>query len=323
MRVLLTGASSFTGCWFAGALAARGHDVVCTMTRGSAGAYGDEPVRSSRVEKVAGSGVAVEWGCRFGDVRFLELVGSGGFDAICHHAADVTNYKSPDFDAVGALANNVAGLGGVLESFKGNGGSAFVLTGSVFEGGEGAGSEGLPHFSAYGVSKALTAEVAAFECSCREIPFGKFVVPNPFGPLEEPRFTAYLIKTWAKGETPCVKTPAYVRDNIHVSALADAYAAFVGRMVSEKPGMLKDSPSGYVESQGRFAQRFAAEMAPRLGIECPVDLAEQTVFDEPRVRIGVDPVTMAAAQESAAWDAIAEDYSSRVLRPENDSAGVI
>jgi hypothetical protein len=25
--------------------------------------------------------------------------------------------------------------------------------------------------------------------------FQKFVVPNPFGPYEEPRFTAYLMKT--------------------------------------------------------------------------------------------------------------------------------
>lgn len=316
MRVLLTGASSFTGCWFAEALVRGGHDVVCTMTRGRAHDY-DEGVRWSRVSRVDGSGASVEWGCRFGDEKFLGLVGSGGFDVICHHAADVTNYKSPDFDAVGALANNVAGLGAVLESFKANGGSAFVLTGSVFERGEGAGSEGLPHFSPYGVSKALTAEVAAYGCSRRGVPFGKFVIPNPFGPLEEPRFTAYLIKTWAKGETPGVNTPAYVRDNIHVSALARAYAAFVGRMASEKPPFEKVSPSGYVESQGRFAERFAAEMAPRLKIDCPVELAHQKVFDEPRIRIGVDPVTMTPAEESAAWDAIAEDYSSRVINPDD------
>jgi hypothetical protein len=46
------------------------------------------------------------------------------------------------------------------------------------------------------------------------------VIANPFGPLEEPRFCAYLVKTWAAGQVPEVRTPLYVRDNIHVSLLA-------------------------------------------------------------------------------------------------------
>ena len=36
--------------------------------------------------------------------------------------------------------------------------------------------------------------------------------------------------------------------------------------------MIKSNPSFYVESQGAFATRFAAEMEPRLGIACPVTL---------------------------------------------------
>jgi UDP-glucose 4-epimerase len=53
------------------------------------------------------------------------------------------------------------------------------------------------------------------------------VIPNPFGLYEEPHFTAYLMTTWLASETPRVQTPRYVRDNIHVSLLAKAYAAFV------------------------------------------------------------------------------------------------
>jgi len=313
MRILLTGASSFTGCWFADTLARAGHGVVCTMTRPAASDYADDPVRSARVEMVARTVTDIAWGCRFGDDRFLSVLNSVGFDAVAHHAADVTDYRSPDFDAVAALANNVAGIGPVLDALASSGG-AFVLTGTVFERGEGAGSEGLPHFSPYGLSKALTAEVTAYQCRRRGVPFRKFVIPNPFGPLEKPAFTAYLIKTWAAGETPVVRTPEYVRDNIHVSLLAKAYAGFVERAARPgTPATDKTSPSGYVESQGRFAQRFADEMAPRLGIACPVDLAEQTEFAEPRVRIGTDPVEMTAAEEAAAWDAIADDYKARVL----------
>ena len=92
-----------------------------------------------------------------------------------------------------------------------------LLSGSVFEGGEGAGSQGLPDFSPYGLSKALTARMFAYYCQRAGVGLGKFVIPNPFGPLEEPRFTAYLMKTWLAGATAVCSSPAYVRDNIHVS----------------------------------------------------------------------------------------------------------
>ena len=32
---------------------------------------------------------------------FLALIRESGWDILCHHAADVTNYKSPDFDTIG------------------------------------------------------------------------------------------------------------------------------------------------------------------------------------------------------------------------------
>lgn len=322
MRILLTGASSFTGCHFVRALAAAGHEVVATMTRPDAGGYADEPVRAERVAAVRRAAAETRFGLRFGDDAFVDLVRSGRFDLLCHHAADVTNYKSPDFDAVGAVANNVRGLGSVLEAFRAAEGRAVVLTGSVFEGGEGAGSEGLPHFSPYGLSKALTAEVFRYECGRRGLPLGKFVIPNPFGPLEEPRFTAYLVKAWLAGQTPGVKTPAYVRDNIHVSALAGAYARFAEETAARAgtPGFCRTSPSGYVESQGAFALRFAREMEPRLGVPCPVDLAEQTEFAEPRIRIGTDAAAMTRDEERRAWDEIAEFYL-RAHRPAAAAGG--
>jgi len=92
----------------------------------------------------------------------------------------------------------------------------------------------------------------------------KFVVPNPYGPYEELRFSAYLLKTWLASETARVQTPRYVRDNIHVSLLAKAYAAFVG--ATPAPGTTRRlNPSGYPESQGAFTQRLRTEAATRLG----------------------------------------------------------
>ena len=305
MRILFTGGSSFTGMWFIRELAAAGHEVTAVFRR-PAGEYADA-VRRRRVA------LAVEvsrpvFGPSFGDDRFLALIAEGGWDLLCHHAADVTNYKSPDFDAVAAVANNTRNLAAVLAALKAAGGRRVLLSGSVFEGGEGAGSQGLPHFSPYGLSKALTAEIFRFECARAGVGLGKFVIPNPFGPYEEPRFTAYLMKSWLAGATPNCSSPAYVRDNIHVSLLARAYARFAGEVPAA--GFARANPSGYAESMGAFTLRLAQEMRPRLGLPCPVELKKQADFPEPRVRINTDPADadVPGWDEAVAWDEMARYY---------------
>lgn len=311
MRILLTGSSSFTGMWFTRAFSEAGHEVVTTMTRPDPDAY-ESALRRLRVEEVAHRASAVHWGVAFGDSDFVDLAGSG-FEVLCHHGADVTDYKSLDFDVHRAVATNTRRLREVIESFRAGGGRALVLTGSVFEGGEGAGSDALPHFSPYGLSKSLTGEIFRYECCRADMPLGKFIISNPFGPLEEPRFTTYLMKTWLSGKTPSVRTPNYVRDNIHVELLARAYVRFIETVADTPRPFTSLSPSGYIESQGQFARRFASEIGSRLSIETPLDLVEQTEFPEPRVRIGLDPAPMSRATERQAWDALADDYKRRLM----------
>lgn len=305
MRILFTGASSFTGYWFVRELAAAGHSVSATFRR-SPDAY--EGIRKQRVDGLADSCTFV-YPCSFGDPCFMELLGNKEWDVLCHHAADVTNYKSPDFDVVAALANNTHGIRSVLMRLVERGCRRVVLTGSVFEPREGAGSEGLRGFSPYGLSKALTAEMFGYYAGELGLHLGKLVVPNPFGPFEEPRFTAYLMRTWFAGEAASVRTPAYLRDNIHVSLLAKAYRGFVETRPGTR-GTSRFNPSGYVETQGAFARRFASEMGQRLKVECRLELAEQTTFEEPRMRINTDPVDGAALgwDERSAWDEIALYY---------------
>jgi UDP-glucose 4-epimerase len=305
MKILFTGGSSFTGSWFIRELAAAGHEVTAVFRR-QAEDYPDA-VRRRRVALAAAAGRPV-YGCSFGDGRFLALIAEGGWDLLCHHGADVTNYKSPDFDAIAALANNARNLPAVLDALGAVGCRRVLLTGSVFEGGEGAGSQGLPDFSPYGLSKALTAQAFRFYCARAGIGLGKFVIPNPFGPYEEPRYTAYLMTSWLAGATPACSSPSYVRDNIHVSLLAKVYARFAGEFPAA--GFSRINPSGYVESQGAFTLRMAREMRPRLGLPCPVELKKQVDFPEPRVRINTDPPDADALgwDESAAWDEMARYY---------------
>lgn len=306
MKVLLTGASSFTGYWFAYALNAAGAHVVAPL-RATTASYA-EGIRAERVRRLGAVAEIVE-AAPFGSERFLGVAKSGGFDLLCHHAARVGDYRSPDFDIAGALAENTANLRAVLDVLAKGGVRGVVLTGSVFEQDEGAGERPLIAFSAYGLSKGLTAAVVNHRCREIGLPYGKFVIPNPFGPLEEPRFCAYLVRTWKKGETARVNTPAYVRDNIPVSLLAKAYAKFAAETAA-RGGKAKLNPSGYVESQGAFAERFAAAMRPRLGLDCRLELGVQTDFSEPLMRVNTDSAAryLGDWDEAKAWDEAAEGY---------------
>ena len=303
MRILFTGASSFTGHWFVHELVEAGHEVVAAF-RGEGEYAGVRAMRARLVRELC----EVRFGCRFGADDFLALA-KAPFDVLCHHAAEVGNYRNPDFDPYRAAAANLHRLPEVLRALKDRGCGRLVLTGSLFEAHEGAGSAPLRAFSPYGLSKTLTASAAEFYADREGFTFEKFVVPNPFGPYEEPRFTAYLMKTWLAAETARVQTPRYVRDNIPVSLLARAYAEFVG--ANPAPGAVRRrNPSFYPESQGAFAERVRREVATRLGLRCDLELGQQTAFPEPVVRINTDLLDPEALgfSEAQAWDEFVQYY---------------
>lgn len=303
MRILLTGGSSFTGLWFARRLSANGHTVVAPL-RGSSyvGLRGQRVAELKRVAEVVED-------CAFGSARFLDVIAVGSWDLLCHHGATTGDYRSPDFDFAAALAENTHNFPSVLKVMSGRGLAGILLTGSVFEHDEGAGNSPLRAFSPYGLSKGLTWQYYRFIGETLNINVGKFTIPNPFGPFEEPRFCNYLVQAWFKREVPTVRTPLYVRDNIHVDLLAASYANFAEKIPTQK-GITRLNPSLYVESQGAFANRFATEMESRLGVPCRLQLLEQSEFLEPMIRINTDRVDASAYawNEKAAWDAEAEFY---------------
>jgi UDP-glucose 4-epimerase len=308
MRILFTGASSFTGYWFVRELVAAGHEVVAAC-RGD-GRY--DGLRAERMRMVRELCEA-RYGCAFGNEDFLALAKTP-FDVLCHHGAEVGDYRSPDFDPYRAAAANLFRLPDMLRALKDRGCGRLVLTGTFFEPNEGAGSVPLRAFNAYGLSKGLTAAAAAFYAEREGFTFEKFVIPHPFGPYEEPRFTAYLMRTWFVGETARVQTPRYVRDNIPVSLLAKAYAAFVG--ANPAPGTMRRlNPSGYAESQGAFTRRLGDEAAARLGLPCRLELGTQTEFSEPPVRINTDflDATALGWSEAQAWDEFVSYYAATGL----------
>ncbi len=300
MKILFTGASSFTGFWFVQELTSQGHEVTATLRSDYTG------IRKLRTDKLAGCRLA---DCRFGSSDFLGLLDENSFDVLCHHAAMVENYKSLNFDVAKAFINNTCNLPRVLETFKKNGGKKIVITGSVFEKDEGAGTKPLEAFLPYGLSKTFTSDYFKLMARRFNLPLQKFVIPNPFGPYEEERFTTWLVKNWAKKLCPVIKTPLYVRDNIPVSLLAKAYASFV------ENNSHKLNPSGCVSTQKDFTKRFANQMRNRLNLPCEYRLHNQTEFPEPKERYNTDKLDskLLGWQEETFWEELALYYNERIL----------
>ncbi len=302
MTLLVTGGSSFTGYWFVRALAEAGHRVVAPLRRKRSDYT--QGVRATRVRELEAYAEIIE-DCPFGSDAFLELCRAQPYALLCHHAAQVHDYKSPDFEIIPAIEANTHRLRDVLGILASHGTRAMLLTGTVFEAGEGIGSEPLRAVSPYGVSKEATASIAAFRCHEAGMAFHKFVIANPIGPLQEPRFCEYLMTQWKADQPAQVSTPDYVRDNIHVDLLAKAYATYVDAILHGTAAP-KLNPSGYVETQGAFSERFAHEIRQRSGLACVLELLEQTHFPEPSVRVNSDPAAAYVSNwdEGAAWDAM-------------------
>lgn len=308
MNILLTGASSFTGFWFARTLAEHGHKVFATF-QGTAESYSG--MRKRRIDDLPPQ-VQRLWETSAQSERLLRLLREQPqWDLLCLHGAFVTGYRDPGFDIALALKNNTEGLGPLLKELASRGLRRILITGSVFEADEGAGEEPLRAFSPYGLSKGLTWQVQKYWAQVLGLHLGKFVIPNPFGPLEEPRFTAYLMKTWYAGKVAEVRTPLYIRDNIFVSCLAHHYANFAENLLASS-GLSRCAPMGFVESQGAFTLRFAAEMRTRLGLDCAVTQGQQSDFSEPLMRVNTQSLILPSEswQESAAWDELAAYYKS-------------
>lgn len=298
MDIVFTGGTSFTGVWFVQELTRAGHRVWAPLKQKKEAYTG---LRKSRLEWLE-SCAYVEFDCPFGSDPFFSFLGKlPSLHLFCHHAADVTDYKSPDFNVAAALENNTKNLKKCLGMIKEKGCGKLLLTGTVFEPGEGAGSDNLRAVSPYGLSKGLTSAYFKYYTEMQGVKLKKFVIPNPFGPLEEIRFTTFLAKNWLARTLAPVTQPAYVRDNIPVSLLSKAYLHFA------ENDDLQMNPSGYVESQGTFASRFQIEMKKRLQVPCELEFKTQTEFPEPRVRINTHPLTL-NWDERKFWDDLAAFY---------------
>lgn len=303
-KILLTGASSFTGLWIASALSEAGHTVVASLRRDGEHYSGLRRERVERLRKVAD----LAFGTPFDSQQFVALA-ADGFDLLAYHAADIPNYREATYDVLGGVRRNIAGADAAFEAFAQAGGRAIIATGTVFETGEGGRLGGELSVTPYGLSKGMTNDYFRHQTRWRGLTFGKFVIAAPFGPFEEGRFAWSIMRDWFSGRAGEVRTPRYVRDNIPVPLLATAYAALVDRALASQGSVdIVSRPSGFVGPQEQFARTLSAEMAPRLGLRCEVRPLPQPHLLEPEVRINSDAMLEAPWPSELFWDQYADYY---------------
>lgn len=314
MRILFTGGSSFTGMWFAKALRRRGHEISAVLTKARSSDYAG--LRGERVVQLQTYARCLP-GLRTDDGTLARALASDRqWELLCLHGAEVTGYKSPDFNWRRAFENNMCGIGELLDAFAAGGGRAVLCTGTYFEADEGEGSEPIRAFSPYGLAKTLTWQATRHECERRGLSVGKFVLPNPIGPYEEPKLVSYLVGQWKKGVRPLITCPDYIRDNAPVQALAVTYAEFAERLVCADSGStLRINPSGWVSSIRDFCLRVAAEFSRRSAADFGIDfVAQQNSWDEPKDRHNVEScLGNMPAGEECFWSEWYAYYFPRII----------
>ena len=295
MRILITGPTSFSGAFIIEALAKAGHDVVTTFTQ-SLDAY--TGIRRLRAEKALQHATA-HMEVSFGDERFLSLLGEESFDVFCHHGAWTHDYNAIDYDFESAFATNTRSMNRVCEALSKNGCQKIIVSGSIFE-------EGDELFSPHGLVKKMTFDTTKFYGTHFGMQVSKFVIPNPFGPLDNPKLIDYLGREWHAGRTPCIRTPLYVRDNIPVTLMALGFVYWVENCPSTV-GTSSYAPAGYISTMGEFVERVAGELRRRLGLDCAVEMGAQTDFSQPMVLVNDTPIQHQFPEwdESGFWDQLA------------------
>lgn len=286
-RILLTGASSFTGTWFASALADAGASVVAPCRGPIDMTDADRRRRLARLEGC----LRLVGNCPFGSEPFLELIRrEGPFDLLCHHGGKAGDHRDATLDPLAAAAHQGRGVEQVLDALQASGCKAVLVTGTVFEADEGQGDQPLRSIGSYGLAKSLTWLMFRHHAEERGLPLAKFVIANPIGPYEKPGLCRALGRAWLRGETPVLQRPQLKRDQLQVEPLAAAYAAFALRLI-DRPESRRLTPSQFPERLDWFVGRMAMALRPRLGAACRFACAEPPEgTTEPLTRCGIEPL---------------------------------
>ena len=300
MKVIFTGASSFTGVWFVYEMARRGVDVTTTFTRTPLEYDG---LRGQRVRWARSLSTSF-FGTKFGDEQFLQMCEQAGpVDALCLHGAFTQGYAQSNFLLGHAVQENTRGAREVMEVLGRQGCRRLIWTGTYIES-EFSGASHEHQHPLYGESKQRSREILAE--LCRELGWQMdcVILPHVYGPLQSGNWIDYLMRRWASDQVARVVMPSRVRDHAHVSLLARFYADILATTPEGGPIRIH-RPSGEILPVGAFAVQLSDEVSQRTGWDCRLQFDTVPRRGEPFRYANTTPLTdlYPDFDASGAWDA--------------------
>lgn len=278
-NVLLTGASSFTGFWFAKELKLKGFNVFCPLPRSENDYNG---IKAKRIDNIKRD-VTFIFNSPLGENKFNDLL-EKPFDILCLHGAHVQNYESPKFELLNSLNCNLNEIEFILKKSFFNGCKTVLWTSSIFEDVLDNNDENTDYYKVpwlkYALSKKTSYTIVKHLSISMGFNFVRFVIPNPFGPFEDQKLCFHLTKSLMQGSDFIVKTPDYLRDMIHIENLAEIYVKQI--LHSRELSIFKECrPSEYRMKIFDFAKLLTSKYNQFYNAEYEIEKMKQEIFNEP------------------------------------------
>jgi nucleoside-diphosphate-sugar epimerase len=296
---LITGATSFSGIWFTKTMLDSGIECIAV----SRNTESHSEIVQNRLNWIRKDYP------NFKLSTLEESLDISRVDVVCFHGTATFDYRNPHFDIDLAVQSTLEVSKIIHSKFKD---ALYVHTGTFSEPNESIGNNSLS-FNPYSTSKNIIYN--QHKSLVDEGQLLKYVMPNPFGPLENHKFTGYLIQQWAAGKKPLIKSPNYVRDNVPIDLLS---AHYVQTLINYTKGLGARTawPSKYIESNLAFAKRYANHFNALTGYPTPIDAVLHHEFEEPRIRINKDYCedTVKGWSEIDSWTKIIEEAAERFAK---------
>jgi UDP-glucose 4-epimerase len=275
VKILMTGVTSFTGCYIGQALKAAGYDVTGVLTRKRSD-YTDTLIQ----RRLEFSGLKNFWEeAPQGSENFLRKLNLEKFDFFVSHGAAIQGYRSPDFDFVKSVSDSLRGVKEIFNAFQQQGLKGIVHSGTVFES-----VDGLPALSPYGLSKQMVWDALSYWAQSKEIALTKVWIPNPIGSLEnEDRLIPIFVKQWKQKTAAKLTVPRLVYDHVPAAWLANFYVRAVEAQSHSSAGLQSHlRPSAFILNNGELVENFREAFQKQSSLPC-----DYLTQEDPKFKLGI------------------------------------
>ena len=276
MNILFIGASSFTGYGFVKRiLKNKSFKVHCTFTK-SLKSY--DNIKRKRIDIISKyNNSYLHSNTKFGDKKFLKLLKKKKFSILCFHHAYTKNYNdNKKFNLKKSLKENLYKIDNVFENI--HKGSKIIVSNTIFQDIK---TKRYLAINAYGKSKTKSYETIKYYCKLKNLEYKSIFITNPWGILEEKKLNYILLKKWLNRETPSIKFSKYIRDNIYIDDLANAYY----KILISKSKKIDYFPTGYCSTNKIFIEALRKKFEKFFKIKASIKYIKNIRHEQPIKRI--------------------------------------